>query len=110
MKQLLFSHRLKIQGQFEDWCIENSVLNCAMSFLAWAGPKGWLNTATIVKELERPESIYVSKELMHNLFREYVFPREGIDGIEGMYIEEIQRMDGGDFRVILMRTEKKNNE
>ena len=51
--QLLFSTRLAIDIEFQNYCRENGVSYCIMNFMAFVSDRGWINQDEVKKSMSR---------------------------------------------------------
>lgn len=51
MIKVLFSDRVKIQDEFEAWCVKNQTTPTMQTMIAFLEHRGWLNVDRVVKDL-----------------------------------------------------------
>ncbi len=53
MIKVLFSDRVKIQDEFEAWCVKNQTTPCMQTMIAFLEHRGWLNVDRVMKDLRK---------------------------------------------------------
>lgn len=52
MIKVLFSDRVKIQDEFEAWCVKNQTTPTMQTMIAFLEHREWLNVDRVVKDLK----------------------------------------------------------
>ena len=52
MINILFSDRVKIQQQFEAWCVKNQTTPTMQTMIAFLEHRGWLNVEKVMKDMK----------------------------------------------------------